>query len=169
MKGTYDDLVGNLKNELDSGKVQIEQLQNGIRLSVADEILFQSGSAEIDAGGVELLTKVAAQVKDATHLVEVEGHTDDKPIRNRLAEKYPTNWELGAARASAVVRLLNEQGIDGTRLLASSRGRFEPVASNESDDGRAKNRRIEIRLLPLPATAVAEQTEAKADEVYATD
>ena len=153
LKGTYDQLVDDLKAELDSGKVRIEQLENGIRLSVDDDVLFPSGSAELDSNGESVIKKVAAQVADSENRVEVIGHTDDRKIRKRLAERYPTNWELGGARASSVVRLLAREGVDGTRLRATSLGEFEPLAANDSEEKRAKNRRIEIRLMPPdPAT-----------------
>lgn len=155
LRGTYDELVDDLRAELDSGKVQIEQLRDGIRLSVADEILFPSGSAALDERGRTLLVKVAAQLKTSPHRIEVEGHTDDVPIRASMTARYPTNWELAAARASSVVRLLQEQGVDGKRLRAISRGEYQPVAANESEEGRAKNRRIEIRLTPQGEQGVA--------------
>jgi chemotaxis protein MotB len=161
LRGTYDRLVNELESELDSGRVEIEQLRNGIRLSVAEEILFESGSAEIDAEGREVLGKVAAQVTSSPNRVEVVGHTDDRPIRARLTSRYPTNWELAGARASSVVRLLQQQGIEGTQLRASSHGEFDPVASNETDDGRARNRRIEIRLLPPAELDAAKRSPAQ--------
>jgi chemotaxis protein MotB len=156
LKSTHDQLLKDLKTELASGQVQIEQLRDGIRLSVANEILFDSGSAKIADAGRNVLEKVAAQVKDSPNRVQVMGHTDDKPIRKRLQERYPTNWELAAARASRVVRLLEEQGVKGTQMQATSLAEYHPVAPNESDEGRAQNRRIEIRLLPpLEATTYA--------------
>jgi chemotaxis protein MotB len=158
LRGTYDQLVTDLKSELDSGRVEIEQLRNGIRLSVADEILFASGSAEIDTKGRELLEKVAAQVTKSPNHVEVVGHTDDRPIRARLASRYPTNWELAGARASSVVRLLQEQGVAGVQLRAISQGEFDPVATNETEDGRSRNRRIEIRLMPPTEIDIAKET-----------
>jgi chemotaxis protein MotB len=158
LRGTYDQLVTDLRGELDSGKVQIEQLRNGIRLSVANEILFESGSAEIDSQGRDILGKVAAQVTSSPNRVEVVGHTDDKPIRARLASRYPTNWELAAARATSVVRLLEQQGVEGTQLRAISHGEFDPVAPNETESGRALNRRIEIRLMPPAELELAKET-----------
>jgi chemotaxis protein MotB len=158
LRGTYDQLVTDLRAELDSGKVQIERLRNGIRLSVADEILFESGSAEIDTEGREVLEKVAEQATNSPNRVEVVGHTDDRPIRARLASRYPTNWELAAARATSVVRLLQQQGVEGTRLHAISHGEFDPVAPNETEGGRARNRRIEIRLMPPAELEVAQET-----------
>ncbi len=148
MRGTYDGLVRDLKSELASGQVQIEQLRDGIRVQLAQEILFPSGSAELDAGGAEVLGKVAAQMVRSPHRVEVEGHTDTVPIVGGLAQRYPTNWELAAARAARVVRLFQEAGIDGTRLRAVSRSEYQPVAANDTPEGRERNRRIDIRLLP---------------------
>jgi chemotaxis protein MotB len=151
-RGTYDALVRDLRSELASGQVQIEQLRDGIRVQLAQEILFPSGSAELDAQGVEVLGKVAKQMVSSPHRVEVAGHTDDVPITGGLAQRYPTNWELAAARAARVVRLFQEAGIEGPRLRAVSRSEYEPIAANDSPENREKNRRIEVRLLPGAGT-----------------
>ncbi|MCG8588752.1 MAG: OmpA family protein [Proteobacteria bacterium] len=148
LKGTYDALVGELRAELASGQIEIEQLRNGLRLNVSDEVLFPSGSALLDDGGRAVLKKVSRELAKVSHRVEVEGHTDDVPIRGRLAERYPTNWELAGARASQVARLLESEGVNSERLVALSYGPNQPVAPNDSEVGRAKNRRIEIRLIP---------------------
>ena len=148
MKGTYDALVKDLEAEVASGHVQIEQLREGIRVNMAEEILFPSGSAELNEQGRGVLGKVAADLKDAAHLIAVLGHTDDVPISSRLKSRYPSNWELGGARATRVVRLFQEKGVDGVRLEAVSRGPFAPIAANQTAEGRSKNRRIEIRLMP---------------------
>jgi chemotaxis protein MotB len=109
-----------------------------------------------------VLKKVAARVRELPHRVEVQGHTDDVPIREDARGRFPSNWELAAARASDVVRLLADDGVDPTRLIAVSYGEFAPVASNETDEGRARNRRIEIRLHPLPGAPAPAPTEAAA-------
>ena len=157
LRGTYDKLVADLEGELQSGQVQIEQLKNGIRLSLDNEILFDSGSADLDEQGQTILTKVATQMADSTHRIQVVGHSDDLPIRKTLQTRYPTNWELAGARAASVVRLLQEHGVSGQRLNATSSAEFEPVASNDSESGRARNRRIEIRLIPEVATTMAQK------------
>jgi chemotaxis protein MotB len=163
LRGTYDGLVRDLKSEIASGQVQIEQLRDGIRVQLAQEILFPSGSAELDARGAEVLGKVAAQMASSPHRIEVEGHTDNVPIVGGLAQRYPTNWELAAARAARVVRLFQEAGIKGPRLRAVSRSEYQPVAANDTPEGRERNRRIDIRLLPAPsATARAESDPAVA-------
>ena len=148
LRGTYEGLVSNLQGELASGQVQIEQLRDGIRVNVSDEILFPSGSADLNSDGSVVLQKVAAQIGASTHRVEVRGHTDNVPISGALARRYPTNWELAGARAASVVRLFQSAGIEGKRIRAVSLSEFEPMAPNTSEDGRARNRRIEIRLLP---------------------
>jgi chemotaxis protein MotB len=149
LSGTYDALVANLESELASGKVEIQQMRDGLKVNVADDVLFFSGSAEVDAGGQEVLQKVAQQLIDIPNPIRVEGHTDDVPISGALSSRYPTNWELAGARAASVVRLLADEGIESARLRAVSSGEFSPRVANDSEEGRAKNRRIEIRLLPL--------------------
>ena len=148
LRGTYDGLVSDLQSELASGQVQIERLRNGIRVNLAEEILFPSGSAKLDDRGRDVLAKVVAQVVEAPHRVEVRGHTDDLPISGSLAQLYPTNWELGGARAARVVRLFEDEGIAGARMRAVSKSKFDPLAPNDSPESRERNRRIEIRLLP---------------------
>lgn len=148
LKSTHDQLLKDLKTELASGQVQIEQLRDGIRVNVSDEILFPSGSADLNSDGSVVLQKVAGQLRASTHRLEVRGHTDNVPISGALARRYPTNWELAGARAASVVRLFQSAGIEGKRIRAVSLSEFEPMAPNTSEDGRARNRRIEIRLLP---------------------
>ena len=142
LRGAYEGLVSDLEHEVAAGQIQIERLRSGLQLNLSQDVLFASGSAALDAGGIEVLRKVARRLTGLPHDVEVRGHTDDVPIGSR----YPSNWELAAARASSVVRLLAEEGVDPTRLIAVSLGEFEPVDSNETPEGRARNRRIEIRL-----------------------
>ncbi len=148
MQSTYDALMAELHDELQTGKVEIERVRDGIRLSLDDEILFESGSANLDAKGQQVLSKVASKVEGSPSLVEVVGHTDNLRIRKSLASRYPSNWELGGARAASVVRLLQQEGVSGERLRATSVAEFDPVLPNVSDANRSRNRRIEIRLRP---------------------
>jgi len=150
MQGTYDELVSELQTEVAAGQIEVQQLVDGVRLNVSDELLFPSGSATLNAEGKKLLALVANQIKDEAALISVEGHTDSVAISNKLKQRYPTNWELAGARAAQVVRLLSEEGVDPARLRAVSRGPFAPIADNASAEGRAKNRRTEIILRPLP-------------------
>jgi chemotaxis protein MotB len=142
MRSGYDGLISDLEDEVAAGQIEIEQLRSGLRLNLSEEILFPSGSANLNASGQAVLRKVGRRLLELSHSIVVEGHTDDVPV----ARGYPSNWELAAARASSVVRLLNELGVEPTRLKVVSRGEFMPVASNDTAEGRAKNRRIEIQL-----------------------
>jgi chemotaxis protein MotB len=144
-------LVANLKEELKAGQVEVKQLRDGLRVNVAQDILFDSGSAALDKNGIEVLHRVATQLKKAPHQIMVIGHTDNKPIGPALIERYPSNWELAGARAASVVRLFDDSGIPVKRLLAVSMADIRPVASNKTAEGRARNRRIEIRLRPVAA------------------
>lgn len=151
MAGTYSQLVSELQSEVASGQVQIQQIVDGVRLAVSDELLFKSGSANLGDKGKDLMERVATQIKGGTSIVTVEGHTDDVAVGPGLQAKFPTNWELAGARAAIVVRLLAENGVRPERLRAVSRGPFAPLASNDTAEGRAKNRRTEILLRPIPA------------------
>src|SRR6185503_5586644 len=148
-KATYDGLLGSLKKELEAGQIQVQQMRDGLSVNVAQEILFASGSASLDKSGKEVLQRVAEQLKQTNYQVVVTGHTDNKPIGAGIINRYPTNWELAGARAASVVRLFVDAGLPATRLLAASFGEIKPAAPNDTAEGRAKNRRIEIRLRPV--------------------
>lgn len=146
---TQDQLVAGLQEEIASGQIQVERLRGQLRVDVVDEILFDSGDATVKPAGKDVLKKVAAVLASAERQIRVLGHTDDVPIAGRLAGKYPTNWELSAARAVNVVRFLHEEaGLDPERLSASAQSQYHPRASNETTEGRQRNRRIEILLEP---------------------
>jgi chemotaxis protein MotB len=157
LRDTYDGLVEDLQSEVAAGRVQIEQLRDGLNVKLAQAVLFPSGSAELGGEGAAVLGKVAHRLTELPHRVLVEGHTDAVPIRGSLAGRYPSNWELAGARAARVVRLLAQEGIPAERLEAVALADTRPVASNETAEGRAVNRRIEIRLVPAtgPATESA--------------
>jgi chemotaxis protein MotB len=148
IQSTYDELVSDLESEVSAGQIEIERLREGLRLNVSDEVLFASGSAELDEKGRDVLEKVAAQLISLHDTIQVRGHTDNLKIGGTLAQRYPTNWELAAARAARVVRLLEEKGVDPGRLSAVSLGPNDPVVPNDSAENRARNRRIEILLVP---------------------
>jgi len=156
MAGTYSQLVSELQSEVASGQVQIQQIVDGVRLQVSDELLFKSGSANLGDKGKDLIARVAEQIKGGTSIVTVEGHTDNVAVGPGLQSKFPTNWELAGARAAIVVRMLAENGVNADRLRAVSRGPFAPVAANDTEAGRAKNRRTEILLRPIPAADEAD-------------
>ncbi len=155
LRGTYEGLVSDLESEVAAGQIQIEQLRSGVRLNLTQDVLFASGEARLNQAGASVVSKVAKRLREIPHAVEVQGHTDNVPISTA---RFPSNWELAAARATEVVRLLAKQGVSPARLRAVSFGEYVPVASNDTPAGRAKNRRIEIRLEPVheaPAKAPA--------------
>jgi chemotaxis protein MotB len=117
-----------------------------IRL-VTDGVLFDSGSAVIKAGGRPTLSEIGHIIaQEATHPVQVEGHTDDRPI---ATSQYPSNWQLSGARAAAVVQQLDASGVSGKRMSLAGYAAQHPVAGNATPRGRAKNRRVEIILTRL--------------------
>lgn len=148
-QSTYNNLVGQLKQEVADGQVKITQIQGKLTVNVADKVFFNSGSAEIKPEGAKVLLRVAEILKQVTgKRISIEGHTDNVPISGSLQEKYPSNWELSTARATRVARFLQEKGgVDPSLLSACGYGEFHPIASNDTPDGRAQNRRIEIVLL----------------------
>lgn len=153
---TYGELMLELESEVSSGQIRIDQLKEGVRVAVSDDILFASGSARLDPTGREVILKLSEQLATMEHQIEVQGHTDDRAISDRLAGRFPSNWDLAAARAAAVIRLLEKDGISPQRLSLTSLSSSRPVATNETVDGRALNRRIEIRLRPQDKETVSE-------------
>ncbi len=155
LQGTYQDLETKMKAEIAEGDVRLSQSGGRIKVDLVDRILFDVGDASITTRGAGVLSRVGAvlaSVEDKK--IQVSGHTDDLAISERLADRYPTNWELAAARASNVVRFLEEKAnVPGRRLVAAAYGPWEPISSNKTQAGRARNRRIEIVLTPQLAPA----------------
>jgi chemotaxis protein MotB len=146
MSGSYRNLVEELEREVEAGKIEIHELRGQLQVRALESILFDSGSAELKPGGAEVLQKVAVQLaRLERHTIRVEGHTDDVPIRT---ERFPSNWELSVARAAGVVRALERAGVPPEQLSAQGFGPYKPIESNTEPAGRARNRRIEIVLVP---------------------
>jgi len=157
MRGTYQNLLENMKGEIAKGEITITQLRGKLKVNMLDEILFDSGKTTVKPQGIEVLERVGSillNVKDRA--ISIEGHTDNVPIGAELSKMYPTNWELSAVRATTVARYLQEKiGLDPGLLSAIGYGEYQPVASNESEEGQAKNRRIEIVLVPMEIVPVS--------------
>jgi len=149
VSSTYESLLEKMKSEISKGQITISELKGKLTVNMVDSILFDSGKAEVKKGGLEILGKVISILKEVQDKsIRIEGHTDNVQISRALAQRYPTNWELSAARAINVARHLQEQGIDPGHLSAVAYGEWKPVAGNDTPGGRAKNRRIEIILVP---------------------
>ena len=138
-----------LRRSLESKDITISELQGKLTVDILDRVLFDSGEATLKPEGQQVLRRVAevlAQYPDRQ--VHVIGHTDNVPIRAGARDRYPSNWELSTARATAAVRFLSEQaGVAPTRLGAVGYGEFRPVADNTSAEGRSRNRRIALVVL----------------------
>jgi chemotaxis protein MotB len=144
------ELEEQLKAEIKSGDVLLSEDGERLRVELVDKILFDSGEATISKRGGEVLKLVGTVLAGVQgKLVQVSGHTDDSPPTSKIQDLFPTNWELSTARATNVVRFLEDTtAIPGKRLVATGYGQFRPVATNANHAGRARNRRIEILLVP---------------------
>ncbi len=139
-----------LKDQIAAQQIEIVEIDDKLKVIFVDKILFDSGSVEINPKGKELLLIVAGSLKEnKDQNIVVEGHTDDVPLSAALRKRFPSNWELSTARAAAVARFLQvEGGIRPERLSARGYSFYRPVTSNETEEGRHQNRRIEIILGP---------------------
>ncbi|RKH47873.1 OmpA/MotB family protein [Corallococcus sicarius] len=172
LKATFEDLQDKMKKEIAEGAIRLTQNGGRLQVDLVDKVIFDSGDASISARGQEVLTRlggVLAKVDDK--LIQVSGHTDDSPPTQKLQATFPTNWELSVARAVNVVRFLQDKGgVPAKRMLAAGYGDTRPLAANASPQGRARNRRIELLLIPelaarrntvLAKSAAAKPTAAK--------
>ncbi|MEQ1661405.1 MAG: OmpA family protein [Thiobacillus sp.] len=126
------------------GKVRVTQNRQGISIEINANVLFQPGEAELHMSAYGILRTVAEILRGETYDIEISGHTDNRPISN---SEFASNWELSAVRASRVVRLMSDSGIASPRLKAIGREASQPIAPNETDTGRARNRRVELLIL----------------------
>ncbi|WP_107039061.1 OmpA family protein [Brumimicrobium mesophilum] len=142
-----NDVLRNALLGFNSDELSIDIIDGKVYVSLSDKLLFRSGSAAVETKGTEAL-KVLAEVliKNPDIDILVEGHTDNVPIKTAI---YKDNWDLSVARATAITRILTEtNGVNAKRVVASGRSEFYPKATNETAEGRAKNRRTEIILSP---------------------
>ena len=140
-------LASKLKAMIDAGELEVVMRDGRINLKLPDNILFPSGSKRLKKGGREALTKVAEALKsveDRDFLIA--GHTDNVPLKKGY--RFKDNWDLSTARAVEVVRLMVKNGVAESQLVAAGYGEFDPIADNETEEGRAQNRRLEIVLMP---------------------
>lgn len=137
-------VAASLKPLIDRDEIKVTHNKLWVEVEIKSSILYSSGSAELEIEAYTPLKKLAAVVKDLPNYVDVEGHTDNLPIKTSV---YPSNWELSAARAASVVHLFTKQGISPKRLSAIGYGEFRPVAANNSVEGRRQNRRVKVVIL----------------------
>lgn len=148
-KEQFVSLKNRLEKELNESRVEILLLKNQMTvIKLTDEVLFNSGSAELKPTGEKVLSLIAESLNFyPDRAISVEGHTDNVPILHK--DRYESNWELSAARALAAVNYFQQNNqVDPKRLKVVGYGQYRPISSNETDEGRKINRRIEIKLLP---------------------
>ncbi|MFL5263849.1 MAG: flagellar motor protein MotB, partial [Anaeromyxobacteraceae bacterium] len=158
----YRTLLTRLKEAIGAGTLQVEVRKGKMLVKLGDEILFDPGQATLKSGGQQALRQVAQALKEiADRDFLVAGHTDNRPIKS---SPFVSNWDLSTARAVTVVRFLQAEGIDPRHLAAAGYSEFDGVDDNGSAESRARNRRIEIQVMPrmdeLPAIEAGETATA---------
>ena len=142
----YARFVNELQKMIDGGQLTVSIEKGRIVINLPDNVLFATGHSNVNPEGKEALKQIAAVLKEfSDRSFQVEGHTDNVPMKS---SRYPSNWELSTARALNVVHLMIEEGVDAKNISAAGFGEFKPRADNETKEGRALNRRIEIIMLP---------------------
>ena len=149
---TYRNLDQQLKADRAADRVQIEQLQNLVRLTLANGMLFPEGGRELSEAGKAMLAKLAPGLKDLSgQRIVVIGFTDGVPIGDGLYQRLAGNVELSKARADAIAGFLTAQGVPAALIATVGLGEAHPIESNTTASGRAKNRRVEIDIVEAPA------------------
>ncbi|VAX10849.1 Flagellar motor rotation protein MotB [hydrothermal vent metagenome] len=139
-----DDIKASMKSFVDAGLVEVTQNKYWIEVEIKSKMLFASGTARVSYKALKALRKVVDVLKPLQNVINVEGHTDDIPIRTEI---FPSNWELSAARAASVVHIFYRLGISPKRLAAIGYAEHRPVADNSNEQGRQKNRRVSLLIM----------------------
>jgi len=153
MKGIAKDILQALAPLVRGGQVKVTQSSRGIAVQINASVLFATGQAVLEGESVTALQAVAAVLAGVENAIQVEGYSDNAPISTL---SYPSNWELSSARASSVVRLFVDSGVAPDRLVAMGYGENRPVDSNDTAEGRARNRRVTIMILSDAQETVSE-------------
>jgi chemotaxis protein MotB len=152
LKAAANRLRETMKREISQGDVHLAESKGRLEVSLADRILFERGSVSLSARGEGVLARVGAALGGTEGWqIQVSGHTDNTPVASNLRPRYPSNWELSLVHSARVVRFLQERAVTSPdRLVASGHGEYQPVASNQLAADRAKNRRVELLVVPAP-------------------
>jgi chemotaxis protein MotB len=141
-------LIQQLQQELATDRAEITTLQNELKVTLRQELLFPEGGWRLSPAGEATLRKIAPTLASTPGVqIVVNGYTDNLPILPQYRGQFPSNWELSSYRSGAVVRTLQEQGVDPGLMRAVGFGDTRPVASNDTAEGRARNRRVDITLV----------------------
>ncbi len=150
MKSIADDIRKVLEPLVKEGQVRVTESARGIAVEINASVLFAPGQAELADASIRSLDAVAAVLAGVGNALEIEGHTDNTPISTVM---FPSNWELSAARASRVVRLFAQAGVAPERMIAVGYGEYRSIDTNETPEGKARNRRVTVMILPLGEAA----------------
>ncbi len=142
-----DDIRYELFPLIEEQLISVSNTDKAIEVEIKSQLLFSSGDARLESKAIPLLSNLATIFSTFNNPVQVEGFTDDQPIKTT---KFPSNWELSAARAASVVHLLMRRGIEPARMSATGYAEFRPIADNSSKEGRQKNRRVMIIIPTVP-------------------
>jgi chemotaxis protein MotB len=146
---------------VEDGRVRVIHSNLGLGVEINASVLFSPGQALLQQDSSRVIEAVAQVLKNDSHAIQVEGHTDNIPI---ITEKFPSNWELSAVRASSVVRLMISNGVDAARLTAAGYGENRPIGPNDTEEGRMRNRRVTIMILSsLPDTSAGISSKGSSD------
>jgi len=157
LENTKSILEKQLAKEIKKKKLKISMGRKGLVVTLLAEILFDPGKAQLKKESLYILDKVAKVLKDKipfSYRISIEGHTDNQPIKY---SKWKSNWELSCHRALSVLHYLEKKGITPSQLSATGFGPYHPVASNETEEGRALNRRVEIVIIPTTIRKVRKE------------
>jgi len=150
LRNMTDDLQNAMQLLIDQDMIRVQRAPSWVEVQIKTDILFPSGSAEIQPAAVEVLERLAAILAERPYPIRIEGHTDNKPIKT---VQFPSNWELSAARASRIVRLFEQRGISSSRMVVAGMGENRPLADNDTEAGRNHNRRVALVILGTPPEA----------------
>ena len=150
MTSMAQNLLASLAPLIKEGKVRVMQNARGINVEINASVLFAPAEASLNSQSIQTMEAVARVLKGDNHEIQIEGHTDSNPIKT---ERFPSNWELSAVRASSVIRLFIENGVSENRLQAIGRADTQPVDTNDTEEGRQRNRRVQLMILSaIPET-----------------
>lgn len=142
----FQDLTRRFKKLVDSGTLSVKMIDGKMVVSLGSDVLFPSGSARLSTTGLEAVKEVSKQLAAIPgKRYQIEGHTDNIPISTTV---FPSNWELASARALTVVKTMAENGMPPERISAASYSQYTPIKPNDTNEGRAANRRIAIVVVP---------------------
>ncbi len=145
---SLQDAISEVFENYDPSDISVEEREGRLYITLSNSVLFDAGRAKLTDDSKDVITKLADVFKSNPDLgIQVEGHTDNEPVVIHK-RTYKDNWELSTARSLQVVRELEAAGVTPGRLIASGKGDTQPIASNDTDEGRAKNRRTEFIILP---------------------